>query len=434
MKRLIAALSLIAAFATQAAADISIQPVTSPIGRQAWLSEEHSIPFVSIQVIFTGGSSLDPEGKAGAVSLMTALLNEGAGDLDAQGYAAALESLAGTITFEAGRDQVSMTIRALTENRDQVIDLAMLALTEARFDDASIERVRAQMIASQEREARNPNTIARRAFADLGYAGHPYATPTDGTPETIAALTPEDILNAHRAAFTSDLVYFGAAGDITAQDLGDIVDRIVADLPTSNTPLPSYHTFDAPSGVTVIDYPAPQSVIQFGHAGLRWDDEDFMTAYLINSAFGGGGFNSRLMQELREQRGLTYGVYTGLASYRFGDSFVGSFSTANETVPQAIDLVRAQFEWLANGGLTQEDLERIQTYLTGAYALRFDGNDSIAQILASMQFQGYPLNYVNIRNDLVRAITLDDIHRVSARLAQPDALQFVVVGQPVGLD
>lgn len=433
MKLLLSVLSLVALLATPVAA-IEIQPVTSPEGRQAWLVEEGSIPFVSIQVIFTGGSSLDPEGKAGAMSLMTALLNEGAGDLDSQAYATALESLAGTISFEAGRDQVSMTIRALTENRDQVIDLAMLALTQARLDDDSIDRVRAQMIASQERQARNPSSIARRAFAELGFAGHPYATPTDGTPESIAGLTSEDVRNAYRAAFTRDLVYVGAAGDISAQDLGAIVDRIVGALPASNTPLPAYRSFDAPPGITVIDFPAPQSVIQFGHAGMRWDDDDFMTAYVINSAFGGGGFNSSLMQELREQRGLTYGVYTGLASNRFGDSFAGSFSTANETVAQAIDLVRAQFEWLANGGMTQEDLDRIQTYLTGAYALRFDGNESIAQILASMQFQGYPLNYINIRNDLIRAITLDDVRRVSARLAQPDALQFVVVGQPVGLD
>lgn len=434
MKRLIAALTLAVTFATQATAAIDIQPVTSPEGREAWLVEESSIPFVSIQFVFTGGSSLDPDDKSGAVSLMTSLLNEGAGDLNALEFAAALESLAGTISFEAGRDQVSMTIRALSENRDDVIDLAMSALTDAWFDEESVDRVRAQMIASLERSVRNPSTIAQQAFAQLGYAGHAYATPTDGTPATVAALTRDDVVAAHRAAFTGDRVFVGAAGDISAQELGIIVDRIVGALPASNTPLPTYQTFNAPAGVTVIDFPSPQSVIQFGHAGMHWDDDDFMAAFLINTAFGGGGFNSRLMQELREERGLTYGVYTGLASYRFGDSYVGSFSTANETAAEAIELVREQYEWLANGGITQDDLDRIQTYLTGAYALRFDGNGSIARIMASMQFQGYPLNYVNIRNDLVRDITLEDIHRVSARLAQPDALHFVVVGQPVGVE
>lgn len=431
--RLIISLGLAFALASPAAA-IDIQDVTSPAGHDAWLVEEHSIPFVSIEVIFTGGATVDPEGKSGAVSLMTSLLNEGAGDLDAQGFAAALETLAGSVSFSSSGDQVTMSIRALTENRDQVIDLARLALTEARFDAESIDRVRGQMIASLERSARDPNTIAGQEFSALGYAGHPYARPSDGTPESVALLTRDDVLNAHRAAFSNDLAYVGAAGDITAAELGEVVDSILNDLPPANAPLPDYHSFTAAPGVTVIDHPSPQSVIQFGHGGIPADDDDFMPAYIMNSIFGGGGFSSRLMTQIREERGLTYGIYTSLASSRFGDSFVGRFSTANETAAEAIDLVRAQFEWLANGGITQEDLDRAQTYLTGAYALRFDGNESIAHILASMQFQSFPLNYVNIRNDLVRAVTLEDIQRVATRLAHPEALVFVVVGQPVGVE
>ena len=413
---------------------IDIQDVTSPDGHSAWLVEEHSIPFVSIDVVFTGGAALDPAGRAGAVSLMTALLTEGAGDLDAQSYAAALESLAGSITFEAARDSVSMNIRALSENRDQVIELAMLALTEAQFGQMSMDRVRAQTVAYLERAALDPNTIAQQTYLRLGYAGHPYATPTEGTPDTVAALTVDDILNAHRAAFNADLMYVGASGDISPEELGAIVDRIARDLPTSNTPLPAYHSFDAPPGVTVVDFPGPQSVIQFGHAGIPANDPDFMAAYAMNEIFGGAGFGSRLMAELREERGLTYGIYTSLASSKFGDSYAGRFSTGNENAAQAIELVREQFRWLADGGITQDDLSRIQTYLTGAYPLRFDGNDSIAGILAAMQFQGYPLNYVNVRNDLLRAVTLEDVQRMAQRLAQPDALQFVVVGQPVGVE
>lgn len=413
---------------------IDIEDVTSPGGREAWLVEEHSIPFVSIEVIFTGGASLDPAGKAGAVSLMTSLLTEGAGDMDAQTYAAALESLAGSVSFEAGRDSVSMTIRALSENRDRVIDLALLALTDAQFSHMSLDRVRAQTLAGLERTARDPNTIAQQTYAELGYAGHPYAEPTDGTPASVGALTLDDILDAHRAAFASDRIVLGAAGDITPAELGAILDRIADALPAAERPLPDYRVFDAPPGVTVVPFDGPQSVIQFGHGGIAADDPDFMPAYVMNEIFGGGGFNSRLMAEIREQRGLTYGIYTSLASYQFGDSYVGRFSTGNENAAEAIDLVRQQFRWLADGGITQEDLERIQTYMTGAYPLRFDGNESIARILASMQFQGYPLNYVNIRNDLVRAVTLDDIRRVATRLAQPDALRFVIVGQPVGVE
>lgn len=433
MKHFLATLALGATLALPAAA-IEIVEVTSPMGRTGWLVQDDSIPFASIEVIFTGGTSLDRPEQAGAVSLMTALLAEGAGDLDAQGFAAALETLAGSIGFEARRDSLTLSIRALTENRAQVIDLAMLAITEPHFDQVSFERVRAQTVAQLERAARNPDTLAGQNFAALGFAGHAYSTPSSGTTDTVAALTLDAVLEAHRAAFTSDLVYFGAAGDITPEEFGAFIDRLLGDLPTSNTPLPDYRSFDAAPGVTVVDFDGPQSVIQFGHSGIRWDDPDFMPAFVMNEIFGGGGFGSRLMRELRETRGLTYGVYTGLSSGRFGDSFGGRFSTANETVGQAIALVREQYDWLANGGVTQEDLERTQTYLTGAYPLRFDGNQAIAGILASMQFQQFPLNYVNIRNDLVRAVTLEDIHRVARRLARSQDLQFVVVGRPLDLE
>jgi len=433
MKRLFAALALGALLATPASA-IELQQVTSPMGRIGWLAQDSSIPFASIEVIFTGGAGLETAERAGAVSMMTALLSEGAGDLDAQGYATALESLAGSVSFDAGRDQVTMSIRALSENRAQVVDLALLALTEPHFDQVSLERVRAQTVASLERSALDPNTITARAFASAGYTGHAYANPVSGTPDTVAALTLDAILEAHRAVFNKDLVYFGAAGDITPEEFGAFIDRVLDDLPISNTPLPDYRAFAAPPGVTVIDFDGPQSVVQFGHAGLRWDDPDFMAAYVLNEIFGGGGFGSRLMKELRESRGLTYGIYTSLASGRFGDSFAGRFSTGNETAAEAVALVREQFEWLANGGITQDDLTRIQTYLTGAYPLRFDGNEAIAGILASMQFNGFALDYINVRNDLVRAVTLDDVQRVARRLAQPEALHFVVVGRPVGLE
>lgn len=433
MKRLIAATALALSLALPASA-IEIQQVTSPMGHIGWLVEERSIPFASIEIIFTGGAGLDHPESAGAVSLMVSLLSEGAGDLDAQGYAEALESLAGSVNFEAGRDSVRLSIRALTENRDQVVDLALLAMTEPHFDQISLDRVRGQTVASLERAAQNPSTLAAQTFAQAGFSGHAYARPVDGTPDTVAAMTVDTILDAHRAVFNRDLVYFGAAGDITPEEFGAFIDRVLADLPISNTPLPSYRTFDAPPGVTVVPFDGPQSVIRFGMPGIPWNDPDFMPAFVLNEIFGGGGFGSRLMRELREARGLTYGIYTGLNAGRFGDSFGGQFSTGNETAGQAVALLRDQFTWLAEGGITQEDLARVQTYLTGAYPLRFDGNESLARIMASMQSNGFALDYVNVRNDLVRAVTLEDIQRVARRLAQPDTLSFVVVGQPVGLE
>jgi len=434
MLKILGPLALALLATTPLRAEIDIQPVTSPAGFSAWLSEERSIPFVAIEVIFPGGANLETDETMGAVSLMTSLLSEGAGDLDAQGFAAALESLAGSVNFSSGRDSVSLSIRALSENRDQVVDLARLALTEPRFEEAALERVRAQTLSSLERAARNPNSIAGRTFNELAFADHPYARPTDGTPETLVELTRDDILAAHQSALTRDRVLVGVAGDISADELGAIMDRLLGDLPASATRLPDYAAFTAPGGITVIPYAGPQSVIAFGHAGIPRDDPDFMPAFVMNEIFGGGRFGTRLMNELRETRGLTYGVGTSLASAAFGDSFQGRLSTENNRVGEVVQLLRQEWAWLAAGGITEDDLERIKTYLTGAYPLRFEGNGSIASILASMQFQGFDIDYVNVRNDLVRAVTIDDIHRVAARIIQPEALQFVIVGQPEGLD
>lgn len=427
-------LALALAFATPLHAEIDIQPVSSPQGFSAWLSEESSIPFVAIEIIFPGGANLDPEGAEGAVSLMSGLLSEGAGDLDAQEYAAALESLAGSVAFSAGRDSVSLSIQALSENRDQVIELARLALMEPRFDDAALNRARAQQLSSLERAARDPNSIASRTFNELAYVGHPYARPTGGTPESVAGLDRDAILSAHQTALTRDRVLIGAAGDISAEELGAILDRLLADLPEASVPLPDYAGFTAPPGITVVPHDGPQSVIAFGHAGLPRDDPDFMPAFVLNEIFGGGRFGTRLMTELRETRGLTYGVGTSLASASHGDSFQGRLSTANNRVGEVVEILRDEWEWLAGGGISEDDLDRIKTYLTGAYPLRFDGNGSIASILASMQFQGFDIDYVNIRNDLVNAVTLDDLERTAARLIKPEALHFVIVGQPEGLD
>lgn len=428
------ALALVLTLAAPARATIAIQDVTSPTGQSAWLVEDRTIPMLALELIFPGGAVLDPDGAEGATALMAALLTEGAGDLGTQAFAEALEDTAGIVSFDAGRDSVTLTIRALTENRDDVLALARLALTAPRFDQSALDRVRAQAISALQRQAQNPGAISGRVFSELAYVGHPYARPTDGTPETLAALDRDAILAAHRAAFSRARVHVGAAGDISAEELGALIDALLDGLPDSAPDLPPYADFAAAPGITIIDFPGPQSVVTFGHAGIRRDDPDFMAAFVMNEIFGGGRFGTRLMTEIRERRGLTYGIGTSLAAGQLGDSFLGRFSTDNSRVAEAIAQLRAEWAWLAGGGVTQADLERVQTYLTGAYPLRFDGNRAIAGIMASMQFQGFDIDYVNIRNDLVMALTLEDIHRVAARMIDPEALVFVIVGRPDGVE
>jgi zinc protease len=184
----------------------------------------------------------------------------------------------------------------------------------------------------------------------------------------------------------------------------------------------------------VVDFDTPQSVALFGHAGIERDHPDYFPAYVMNHILGSGGFESRLMHEVREKRGLTYGIYSYLLPKDHAAVYLGSVASANAVMAETIAVVRAEWQKMASEGVTEEELEAAKKYLTGAYPLRFDGNSQIANIMVGMQMQGLPIDYINTRNDKVNAVTLEDIRRVASELLQPDQLHFVVVGKPVGLD
>lgn len=427
-------LALTLALPVSARAEIDITPVTTASGLTAWLVQEADIPFVALDLVFLGGTVLDTAEKSGAVSLMTSLLEEGAGDMDAQAFATQTEELAARISFSSGRDTITVSARFLTENMDDAIKHLRAALTQPRFDADAIERVRGQMLAQLQRDALDPNSLASQAFSQAAFGDHPYGRSGDGTAETVAALTRDDLLSAHGAAITRDRVFIGAAGDISPQALATLLDALFDGIPTATAPLPDRVDFSAPPAKTIIDFDNPQSVVAFGHSGIARDHPDYMAAFVLSEVFGGGRFGTRLMSSLREERGLTYGVGSFLASGSYGDSYQGRLSTDNSNVPQVVDLLRAEWARIAETGLSADELARVQTYMTGAYALRFDGNGSIASILASMQYQEFDIDYVNRRNDLINALALDQINRVAQEIFKPEDLVFVIVGRPVGLN
>lgn len=433
MRRLF--LSLCLAFgATTATAAVEIQEFTSPGGIDVWMVEEHSIPFTAIDIRIRGGSSLDLPGKRGAVNLMMALIEEGAGDLDAQAFQTAREALAASYSFRAYEDTISISAEFLTENRDEAVALMREALVNPRFDQSAIDRVRAQVISGIASDEKNPNRIAGAAFDAAAFGDHPYGSSQDGTVESVNGLTRDDIVEAHKMALTRDRMFVSAVGDITQTELAQLVDDLLGELPAEGPALPENVDFGLGPGITVIDYETPQSVALFGHKGIKRDDDDFFAAYIINQVLGAGGFESRLMTEVREKRGLTYGIGTYLIPKFHAELYLGSVASSNETIAEAIEVTRAEWAKMAEEGLTEEELATAKTYLTGEYPLRFDGNAEIASILAGMQMIGLPSDYVINRNDFIEAVTLEDIKRVAGELLDPDALHFVVVGQPVGLE
>lgn len=414
-------------------AEIKIQEVTSPGGIKAWLVEEHGIPFTALEIRFTGGTSLDRPAKRGEVNLMTALIEEGAGDLDSQAFAAARDDLAAQFSFRSDLDGLGVSAQFLTENRDRAVDLLHSALTKPRFDADAVERVRAQVLAGIQSDAKDPDAIAGKILQARAYGDHPYGTVGDGTEDSVAALTREDMVTAFGNTIARDRIFVAAAGDITAADLGVLLDKLLGDLPAKGAVLPGDVAITTKGGLVQQSFPGPQSSISFYQGGIKFDDPDYFAATVLNEVLGGSGFGSRLMDEVREKRGLTYGVGTGLAAYDHAEMLSGSLSTANDKAGEAIGVIRDIWADLAANGVTQKELDDTKTYMTGAYPLRFDGNGRIASILVGMQILGLPVDYPARRNDRVAAVTLADVKRVAAQLLTPDDLFFVVVGDAVGL-
>ncbi|WP_411892118.1 M16 family metallopeptidase [Yoonia sp. SDW83-1] len=431
MLRILLALCL---FATTVQAEINIEEVTSPGGINAWVVEEPSIPFVSIEIRFRGSASLDLPGKRGATNLMTGLIEEGSGEMTAQEFQTAREALAARFSFRAFDDTLSISASVLTENRDEALALLRQALTDPTFEQDALDRVRAQVLSGIASAEKDPNDIAGMAFDAAAFGDHPYGSSIDGTVETVNALTREDMFEAHRNALTRDRVFVSVVGDITADQVGPMLDDLLGDLPAEGPPLPGDVAFGLDGGITVVEFDTPQSVAYFGHAGIKRDDPDFFAAYIMNQVLGAGGFESRLMTEVREKRGLTYGIRSYLVPKFHSEMVFGSVASSNATIAEAIEVIRAEWARMAEEGLTPEELETAKTYLTGEYPLRFDGNSEIAKIMVGMQMIGLPPDYVINRNDYIEAVTLEDVNRVAAELLKPEELHFVVVGKPVGLD
>lgn len=419
--------------ALPALAATEIKEFTSPGGIEVWLVEEPSIPIVALEVSFKGGTSLDLPGKEGSTYLMAGLLEEGAGDLNATEFLEETEALAAAFSYRAYRDTMSIEAEMLKENVSEAIDLLRLALIEPTFDQVALDRVRGQVLSSLSSDTTDPDEIASKQLRALSFPGHPYGSRDEGTIEIVSELTRDDIVTAHRNAMVKSRMYVGAVGDITAEELGPLVDRLLGDLPEDGPALPEKTEMAIGGGTTIVELDTPQSVALFAHSGIAREDPDFFAAYLLNEILGGSGLESRLMKEVREKRGLTYGVYSFLAPYNHAHQMMGSVASSNASIAEAIRVIKDEWTSLAEKGVTAQELEDAKRYVTGAYPLRFDSNAKIAGILVGLQLVGLPSEYIKTRNAQMEAVTLEDVNAMAKRLLRPDDLRFVVVGKPDGL-
>ncbi|HSM20371.1 MAG TPA: pitrilysin family protein [Hyphomicrobiales bacterium] len=412
-----------------------IQRVVSPGGIEAWLVEEHTLPLVSMHFAFRGGAAQDPAGREGLANMVTGLLDEGAGDLDSEAFQARLEDLAIRLYFDAGRDALYGELKTLSRHRDEAFDLLRLALTAPRFDAAPVERIRAQILTNLRFEQEDPGDVAGKAWFEIAFGAHPYARPVNGNPQSVAAIAPEDLRRYVSRVFARDKLKIAVVGDIDAKTLGRKLDEIFGALPAASD-LDEVAKTDVAEGPVrrIIDMDIPQTVIRFGQQGIARKDPDFVPAYVVNYILGGGGFSSRLYEEVREKRGLAYSVFTYLYPLDSAALLLGGVATQNDRAAESLATIEAELKRLAEEGPSAEELEAAKSYLKGSYALRFDTSDKIAGQLVAIQLEELGIDYINTRNDLIEAVTIDDVKRVARRLIAPEKLIVTVVGRPKGLE
>lgn len=419
---------------TLSSSPTTVKALTSARGVEAWHVESDVVPLIAVSFIFEGGSAHDPADKPGVAQMLARLLDEGAGEYDSDGFQERLAAHAIELSFNAGNDALGGSLKTLVKHADEAFELLRLALAEPRFDQDSIERVRAQTIAGLKYQQNDPGVMATRRFFEEGFAGHPYGRPTSGTPESVAAITRDDLVAMHRAIIARGRVKVAVVGAIGGDELSALLDKVFGSLPEA-MPLGTIEpaSLQKLGSRIVVDLDVPQSVIRFGMGGIAWRDPGFIPAYVLNHILGGGAFTSRLFQEVREKRGLAYSVGTSLVSYRSASMTWGYTATKNERVVEALDVITDEMAKLTREGPSDEELQKAKDYLVGSYALGFDTSTKIAHTLAQIAFEGLGIDYIARRNGLVASVTQSDIRTAAERIFGDGRMLTVIAGRPTGV-
>lgn len=408
-----------------ARAAVDIQEVRSDGGITAWLVEDYTVPLIAIRFNFEGGTAQDPAGKEGLANLMSGLFDEGAGELDSDAFQLALDDAGAEMRFNAGSDGMAGSMRMLAEKRDEALGLLRLAINEPRFDQAPLDRIRAQIVAGIVAKARDPEQMAGIAFAKALYGDHPYARRAEGTQETLATVTAADLHAAHKRLFARDNLKIGVVGAIDAATLRGVLDRLFGSLPAKAELADIPDIAPKLDQVVRVDYPLPQTTIHLAYPGIKRDDPEFFAAYLMNYTLGGSTFTSRLFSEVREKRGLAYGIDSSLSNLRHAESLAIGTGTASARAAETLGVIRDVVKRLAEEGPTEAELEAAKRYLVGSYAINnLDSSSAIAQTLVQLQVEDLGIDYIERRAGLIEAVTREQAAAAARRLltAEPAVL------------
>ncbi len=406
-----------------------IQHLVTPGGIEAWFVQDATVPLIAMEYAFGGGAAQDPKDKSGTANMVASLMDEGAADLDSKTFHERLDRRAIELSYNAQRDYFRGSLRMLKDNRDEAFDLLRLSLTQPRFDSADVERIRAQILSGLRRETTNPSSIATRKFLELAFGDHPYSRPSNGNLTEVPGITIDDIKAYKARVIAKDTLKVAVVGDVDPATLSKLLDQTFGGLPAkaSLTPVPEVVAAKPPQK-SFVTLDVPQTVVTFGSPGIKRDDPNFMAAYIVTHILGGGTLSSRLYHEVREKRGLVYSVSGSLLWMQHSGIYIGNTATRADRATETVDTVTSEVKRIAEQGPTQQELDEAKSYLKGSQMLALDTSSKLAGALLQYQLDKLPIDYIEKRNAIVDAVTLDQA-RAAAKKLWADGLLTVVVGR-----
>lgn len=409
---------------------LTIQSWQSKQGARVLFVPASQLPMLDVRVVFDAGSARDGD-KAGLASMTSLLLDNGAGDWTTDQIAERFDRVGAQFSTDALRDMAVVSLRSLTDEKwlNSALKTMATILQKPAFSADEFKREQTRVLVGLKNQKESASTLAEIAFYKALYGDHPYASPVSGTEPSISAMTAEDLQHFYQQYYVARNATVVIVGDVDRARAEQIAAQLIDALPAGEKAPPLPAVKDVSQSVTVTkDHPSRQTTILVGQQGVKRGDKDYFALYVGNHILGGGGFGSRIVEEIREKRGLAYSSYSYFLPMRNKGPFIMGLQTKNDQAKEALDLLMQTLKTFIKDGPTEAELKASKQNITGGFPLRLDSNKDITEYVAMIGFYDLPLDYLNTFNANVEKVSLADIHDAFARRVHPDKMITVMVG------
>lgn len=420
-------------FISNAQAGVKIQHWQTASGSEVYFVENHDLPMVDISVNFAAGSARDTVEKSGLAGITRYLMTLGAAGMNDEKIANKMADVGAILGGDFDADRAGFKLRTLSSEREktQALDVFTKILQQPDFPESVLEREKARIISGLQESATQPESISSKAFMAGLYGSHPYSLDDSGEVDTVAKIKREDLQSFYRQHYGAKGAVVAIIGDLSREQAGTIADNITSGLPDAPavSAIPAV-TLPAQAFEKRIAHPASQSHILLGYPGIKRGDPDLFPLYVGNYILGGGGFVSRLTEEVREKRGLVYSVYSYFMPMAEAGPFQIGLQTKKDQAEDALKLVRETLDKFIQNGVTEAELKAAKANIIGGFPMRIDSNGKILDYLAVIGFYKLPLNYLDEYNSNVEKVTVAQIKDAFSRRLKPENFVTIIVGDP----